>query len=235
MGGKYLLSKQILPIILKDRKPEQWYVEPFVGGFNTMDKVDGNRIAADVHRYLIALFVALRDGWVPPKDVSKEEYHHIKNNQDNYPDELVGFVGFGCSFGGRWFEGCANSKKQRSYSAESYRACLRQGKLIQGVEIIQSSYLDLSIPPDSIIYCDPPYMDTKKYKDSIDHNQFWEWCRYQASLGHQVFVSEQSAPDDFTVVFSKDRKSPLCADNSKAVVISEKLFIPKSQVNNCPL
>ena len=31
MGSKNRHSKQILPIILKDRSPEQWYVEPFVG------------------------------------------------------------------------------------------------------------------------------------------------------------------------------------------------------------
>ena len=29
MGSKARFTKEILPIILKDRKPEQWYVEPF--------------------------------------------------------------------------------------------------------------------------------------------------------------------------------------------------------------
>ena len=44
VGSKNRLSKDILPLILKNRKPGQWYVEPFVGGANLIDKVDGNRI-----------------------------------------------------------------------------------------------------------------------------------------------------------------------------------------------
>lgn len=32
VGSKNRHAKEILPIILKDRKPDQWYVEPFVGG-----------------------------------------------------------------------------------------------------------------------------------------------------------------------------------------------------------
>ena len=34
MGSKNRIAKYILPIILKDRKEGQWYVEPFVGGAN---------------------------------------------------------------------------------------------------------------------------------------------------------------------------------------------------------
>ena len=32
MGSKTKISKEILPIILKDRKENQYYIEPFVGG-----------------------------------------------------------------------------------------------------------------------------------------------------------------------------------------------------------
>lgn len=49
MGSKNRIAKYILPIILKDRKECQWYVEPFVGGCNTIDKVVGNRIGSDIH------------------------------------------------------------------------------------------------------------------------------------------------------------------------------------------
>jgi DNA adenine methylase len=44
MGSKRRIAKEILPIILKDRKPSQWYVEPFCGGANIIDKVDGKRL-----------------------------------------------------------------------------------------------------------------------------------------------------------------------------------------------
>jgi DNA adenine methylase len=61
MGSKRRIAKEILPIILRDRKPNQWYVEPFVGGANLIDKVDGNRIGADINRYLIKALCLIRD------------------------------------------------------------------------------------------------------------------------------------------------------------------------------
>lgn len=41
--------------MLEHRKEGQWWVEPFVGGGNMIDKVTGNRIGADNNKYLIAL------------------------------------------------------------------------------------------------------------------------------------------------------------------------------------
>ncbi len=66
MGSKNRHAKELLPIILKDRQPGQWYVEPFVGGANMIDKVDGNRIGADSNEYVAALWKAISDGWVAP-------------------------------------------------------------------------------------------------------------------------------------------------------------------------
>ena len=51
MGSKNRIAKHILPIILKDRKEGQWYVEPFVGGANIRDKVECKRIGSDSKHY----------------------------------------------------------------------------------------------------------------------------------------------------------------------------------------
>ena len=56
MGSKNRIAKFILPLILGDRKDE-WYVEPFCGGCNSIDKVGGLRLAADSNKYLIAIFL----------------------------------------------------------------------------------------------------------------------------------------------------------------------------------
>ena len=56
LGSKNRMSKHILPIILKDRKPNQLYVEPFVGGCNMIDKVSGRRLANDNHTELIEMW-----------------------------------------------------------------------------------------------------------------------------------------------------------------------------------
>ena len=94
MGSKNNLAKHLLPIMLAERKPWQWWVEPFVGGANMIYQVSGNRIGNDSHKYVIAMFKALQVGWTPPDKVSKEMYYAIKNNQCIYDDALIGFVGF---------------------------------------------------------------------------------------------------------------------------------------------
>jgi DNA adenine methylase len=65
MGSKARFTKEILPIILKDRKSGQWYVEPFAGGMNTICEVQGNRIANDKNYHLIEMW-----RWI-----IKKEYH----------------------------------------------------------------------------------------------------------------------------------------------------------------
>ena len=62
MGSKARFTKEILPIILKERKPEQWYVEPFVGGMNVICEVGGKRIANDNNYYLIEMWKGLANG-----------------------------------------------------------------------------------------------------------------------------------------------------------------------------
>ena len=67
MGSKARFAKHILPIILKDRQPNQSYIEPFAGGMNMIDKVDGIRIANDQHEELMAMWqVLIYDNWDPP-------------------------------------------------------------------------------------------------------------------------------------------------------------------------
>ena len=53
MGCKNWIVNDILPIILKDKKINQWYVEPFFDDCNCIDKVDGLRIALDLNKYAI--------------------------------------------------------------------------------------------------------------------------------------------------------------------------------------
>lgn len=108
MGSKAKIAKDILPIILDGRKEGQWYVEPFVGGCNMIDKVDGLRIGADNNKYLIAMWKAIQDGWIPEK-IDAEYYKCVKNNKKNYPDHIVGWVGIACSYSGKWFAGFANN------------------------------------------------------------------------------------------------------------------------------
>lgn len=239
MGSKSRIAKHILPIILDGRKDGQYYVEPFCGGCNTIDKVPGNRIANDGNPYLIAMWEALSWGWDPPKTINREHYCEVRKcynqNTDEYPMHYKGWVGFAGSFNGRFFDGGYSGHSVMGadggvtdYIGGAIRNILAQVPLLDGVQFTNHSYADMSIPSNSIIYCDPPYMGVKKYAYSVDHEKFWAWCRERAAEGHDVFISEYNAPDDFVCVWEREVKVTLNPVISKQA--TEKLFIHKSQL-----
>ena len=225
MGSKNRIAKELIPIITKDLKPNQWYVEPFVGGANMIDKIEHPyKLGADNNKYLIALLEAVQNGQELPEYINKDEYIAVKTNKDNYPDWYVGFVGFICSFRGKFFGGysgyCTTKTGiQRNYIKERINNILKQN--LDGIKLVCSSYDALDIPANSIIYCDPPYNGTTKYKDSFDSDAFWQWCRDKAKEGHTVYVSEYNAPEDFKCIWEKQINSNL-GDTSKTA--TEKLF-----------
>ena len=225
MGSKNRIAKELIPIITKDLKPNQWYVEPFVGGANMIDKIEHPyKLGADNNKYLIALLEAVQNGQELPEYITKDEYIAVKTNKDNYPDWYVGFVGFICSFRGKFFGGysgyCTTKTGiQRNYIKECINNILKQN--LDGIKLVCSSYDALDIPANSVIYCDPPYNGTTKYKDSFDSDAFWQWCRDKAKEGHTVYVSEYNAPEDFKCIWEKQINSNL-GDTSKTA--TEKLF-----------
>lgn len=236
MGSKARHAKELLPIILKDHKPDMWYVEPFVGGANMIDKVDPmvapKRFGCDVHEYLIALWEAVSKGWVPPENVSEDEYKRVKENKD--PDKVLsGYIGFSMSFGGKWFGGYRrDSVGKRDYSLESYRGAVKQNKNLIGVKFACKSVFDLNFDSSGkcTIYCDPPYAGTTKYKDDFDHERFYEWCRDRHKEGHKVFVSEYSMPDDFICVWSKEVNNSLTKNTGSKKGIEKLFTLPKLEV-----
>lgn len=229
MGSKARIAKHILPIILKDRKEGQWYVEPFVGGANIIDKVNGNRIGCDSNPYLIALLQHLQAGWKPSIEPTKENYLNIMNNKESYSDQVVGYFGFLFSFGAKFFGGFVETKSSRDRIGESIRNGIKTGKAIKGITFCCCSYDEQNYPKESIIYCDPPYANTTKYKDDFDHDKFWQWCREKAAEGHQVFISEYNAPEDFVCVWQQELNVSV-ARNGKHKKAIEKLFVHESQL-----
>ena len=153
MGSKNRIAKEILPIMLKERGQRTW-VEPFVGGANVIDKVQGNRIGNDNQEYVIALYKALQNGWLPPEEVSEELYAEYKRRQDNL-DPLTAFIGIGCSFGGKWFGGYVRQKGY-NFAAGGKRALQKQLPFILDVHFFYKDYREW-YPKNKLIYCDPPY------------------------------------------------------------------------------
>ena len=223
MGSKRRLAKELLPVILKDRKPNQWYIEPFCGGMNMICKVKGNRIANDYNEYIAEMWNALINRcWQPPTTISEEEYKDIKQNKDKYPKELVGFCGVALTFGSTWFGTYARNKRGTNYAMEGRKNLIKQIEELQGTLVFSGSYNDLLLPENSIIYCDPPYESVAGYKDKFNHVEFWEWCRTKTKEGHQVFVSEYNAPKDFKCI--KEIELPTNMNAKHKTKPTEKLF-----------
>lgn len=230
MGSKTRIAKYILPIILKDRKEGQWYVEPFVGGANMIDKVEGNRIGADSNKAVIDALKFIRDCSTPKNNKEYSEIDYTLDAQSARLNKditwLASYALIAFSFGAKWIGGWSRGKnskgEDRDCVNEQHKASEKQRPLLQSIDIINCGYSDLSIPPKSIIYCDPPYSGTTKYKDDFNHTDFWQWCRDKVKEGHQVFISEYNAPDDFECIWSKEIQSGLNTNTTKKGI--EKLF-----------
>lgn len=234
MGSKRRIAKDILPIILKNRKEGQYYVEPFCGGCNSLDKVANPRIGSDVNEYLIALFKEMQTQLpFKPPHIGETTYKQIQQNKELFPKWMVGYAGFNLSFAAKFFGGYGRDKAGiRNYENEAQQNLLAQQQLLQGIEFSAGNYFDLPIPPSSIIYCDPPYKGTTKYAaKGFDYERFYNWCREMVKQGHTVFVSEYNMPDDFECVWQKEIVSSL-TQNTGAKKGVEKLFtINKGETN----
>lgn len=236
LGGKTRIAKEILPLILADRTEGQYFVEPFCGGCNVTANVSGNRIANDYNEYLIAMFEGLLSGEKYPEQISRELYSDVRacfrSGSNKYSPGFIGWVGFMATYRGTFFGGGYSGispgaeGKPCDYVAQSIRGIMRQIPKLQGVEFRSGDYKNLQIPDESIIYCDPPYMNTLGYTDGIDHDEFWQWCRERVYDGHKVYISEYQAPDDFIKIWEKPLRNNMSSDNRE---VTEKLFIYEGQ------
>ena len=187
-------------------------------------------ICNDNHYYLIQMLKGIQSGYELPDSITKEEYCYIKNHKDNDPI-LTGFVGFGCSFGGKWFGGYGqgfNSKGgRRNYCDEGKRGTVQTLSTMQHVEFTCKDYRDVELPENCIIYADPPYSNTTGYSgNKFDSNAFWEYAR-EVSKTHLMFISEQTAPDDFVSIWEKSITRTLDRNKQNQFKATEKLFIHK--------
>lgn len=233
VGSKNSIAKYILLYVLSERKKDQWYVEPFVGGGNIIDKVRGNRIGADANYYLIECLKLIRDNPESlPKnknEINENKYLNIKNKNKIVADGLYGYYGFALSYGGKWWAGYCRNKRGDDYAKQAFNSACKQSFRIKKVDFVFSDYKELVIPAQSIIYCDPPYINTTNYKTGeFNHQKFYDWTRGKVKEGHKVYISEYQAPDDFVEIWARTKNSILSNDNVNKKGI-EKLFIHESQ------
>ena len=229
MGSKRRIAKHILPIMLKEMQEKGYtnWVEPFVGGGNVIDKVPAeyNRFGYDLNPHAIFALRAIRDfAEELPESCTEEYYKQIKGSGAHPVTSWLRFV---CSFGGRFDEGYAREKgsNSRTFASKGKRSAIKQQPNLKDVSLIWLDYKNLRVY-DSLIYCDPPYQNTTKYKTgNFNHEEFFDWCRSMKAKGNSVFVSEYSAPEDFEEVWQGTIKTNFSSTRKEATRQAvEKLF-----------
>lgn len=129
MGGKQLISSRISEVINHEISGigGATFVSLFCGACSIESKIKADiKILNDKHEYLIEMFKALQNGYELPDEITEEQYEYIRNNLDE-DKALSGFVGFACSFGGKWFGGYArDNKKHRNYASTGKRGLIKK-------------------------------------------------------------------------------------------------------------
>ena len=99
--------------------------------------------------------------------------------------------------------------------------CLLEMHILERLDISGKSYNEVEILPNSVVYCDPPYIGTRGYCVEFDHEQFYEWLR---NTNFPVYISEYTMPSDFAIVASIDKISNFSPTNNSTVK-QENLYI----------
>lgn len=188
MGSKASISSSIVPIIQKCIMFSGYdhYIEPFVGGANIIEHIKCNiRVGADINRYLISLlrYAQLHEISDFPEDITYEEYCSVRNafniKSAKYEDWYVGCIGFLASFNGRFFDGgFAKPYYSDSQHREPYKEHLRNlmKQNLSGIDFICGDYKSFNSISNHVVYCDPPYSNTKDYSGNMDFDsdEFWD-------------------------------------------------------------
>lgn len=93
--------------------------------------------------------------------------------------------------------------------------------------VTTGDYRKMEFSAPGIIYCDPPYKNTRQYHTvgTFDFEAFYSWCEHQAN---PVFISEYTMPEDRFVpvaAFTVTRKM----DAKKSSICHEKIWRPRCQ------
>jgi DNA adenine methylase len=197
-GGKTRNGGKIAKIVNKVANGRPIW-EPFCGACGVTQHLDGPVLASDIRPEIIALWHALQEGWVPPENVTESEYYAARDGEGSAA--FRAFVGFGCSFGGKWFGGYARgqqsesrAKTERNYAKNARNGLMKKFARVRSVRFETADFFERT-PVEPVIYCDPPFAETTWTADQKwSEASFVERCEALAARGHTVLVSGYKAP-----------------------------------------
>ncbi len=234
LGGKTRIGKKLAAELcrLASANKVDAYVEPFCGSLGVMkhmtEKGYRSYLANDKHADLIEMWKAVKDGELYlPDSVDEADYKVYKDLAlspiASVPIAEKAAIGFGLSYGGKWFGGYARDPSgKRDFMGELKRSFDKDRPKIQAVSFTSTDYADLQLS-NSLVYCDPPYANTHGYSTGkFDQERFWEWAERMAH-DNVVAVSSEVAPEGWETVWACEKHRTLQKASRRQAV--EKLFV----------
>ena len=230
LGGKQRIAKPLSEFLNAQMVSGQVFIDLFCGSCNVVSNIrlDVKRYANDKNKYLPVLFKSIQGGFKPPKDISEEVYYEVKNMAEDTPEQvaLKGFVGFGCSFAGKWWGGYARGGEGRNYAENAYNSTMKKAAKMQDVGFFCMDYSDFLCPKNSLVYCDIPYKGTTQYGavGDFDHEKFYNWAKQQKECRILVSEYKQNVPDGAVVVWEYASKKDMRNKTGEKEKTTEVLF-----------
>lgn len=128
-------------------------------------------------------------------------------------------------------KGLENLRRLESLQSLQRLESLQSLERLQSLKKIEQHAVDyqkIAIKPNSIIYCDIPYIGTSGYGTEFDYDRFYKWACEQTQ---PVFISEYYMPEDrFVCIWQKNKRCSFGIGGNKQTV--ERLFIPRNHFIN---
>jgi len=184
------------------------------------------------------MFKELQKGWTPPTIVSEEDYANTKKNQDKEP-HVAGFIGFACSFAGKYWGGYARDSKggggNGNYALRGHNSILKKMEGLKDAQFTCRDFKDLDYE-NCLIYCDPPYKGTTPYYKKIlgefPYDDFIEWVKSQ-SKKNTVLISEykHNVPEDAYILLEIPSKTSIRDKSGNVINTVEVLYTYNKEIN----
>ncbi len=216
-GGKRRIGKEIaakIAEISQELGGFSGYCEPFCGMMGVYEHMVGyldkktKLYAGDRNGHIVKLWKALVKGWKPPIECSKKKFLELKAKGGDSLETI--FLGHAAALRACYLTTYRDSGKGKleRQANNCTSAASKYGK----VSFSAGDYKQFSHLTDCIIYCDPPYKDTKHHyfvngvnRTRFDHEEFDEWCRMMSEQ-NLIIVSEFRKPKDAIEIWSKGKE-----------------------------
>lgn len=177
-------------------------------------------MAIDLCPALVACFQAVKDGWDPPRVLSREARALIKARCTPASDDpLAAFALIFCSYGGKWgagylpddnrWSGLESEGASVSAAAKARRDLLSLRPMLLETELRCGDYEAWWPENDALVYVDPPFEGTEPYPEVAPFDSP-RMRRVLAGRSRRqaVFVSEDHMTPDWREVLAIPIPSP---------------------------